>query len=196
MFAHIHGWVDEIQSDRVIIEAGGVGYELLCSGETLKTLDTAMEAKLYVHFHMSQDNITLYGFATREEREMFRRFLSVSRVGPKLALSVLTHLRVSDIASAILTGNEAALSKVPGMGKKTAARVLLELKEQVTKDLGPAGAFQGESANLDMRAEAIAALIALGYDGVVAGRAVAAVEDCPRVEDMITAALRGLAANK
>ena len=68
MFAHIHGWVDEIQSDRVIIEAGGVGYELLCSGETLKTLDTAMEAKLYVHFHMSQDNITLYGFATREER--------------------------------------------------------------------------------------------------------------------------------
>lgn len=196
MFAHIHGWVDDVQPDRAVLEAAGVGYEILCSTATLKTLDVGMEAKLYIHFHQVQDTVTLYGFASKEERAMFRRLIGVSRVGPKLALGMLSHLEVSDIAAAILTENAAALSRVPGLGKKTAARLLLELKEQVSEDVAPTGVFAGESKALDMRAEATAALVALGYDGVVAGRAVAETPDCPRVEDMITAALRSLAAKK
>lgn len=124
---------------------------------------------------------------------MFRRLIGVTRVGPKLALAVLSHLSVSDITAAILTENDAALSRVPGMGKKTAARLLLELKEKVSADMGATGELGG-GVSLDMRAEATAALVALGYDGVVAGRAVSAAPACERVEDMITAALRSLAA--
>lgn len=195
MFAHIRGTVDEIAPDRVVIEANGVGYELQCSTATLKTLQTGATAKLFVHFHLSQDSVALYGFVSTEERAMFRRLTGVTRVGPKLALAVLSHLSVADIAAAILTENDAALSRVPGMGKKTAARVLLELKEKVSADMGVAGELAG-SVTLDMRAEATAALVALGYDGIVAGRAVAAAPDCQRVEDMITAALRSLAAKQ
>lgn len=194
MFAYIHGRVDELLPDRAILEAGGVGYELLCSTATLKLLKAGAEAKLYVHFYMAQDSLAFYGFATQEERAMFRRLIAVTRVGPKLALSVLSCLSVNDVAAAILTENAAALARVPGMGKKTAARLLLELKEKVTEDMGPAGSLNGEGVALDMRAEATAALVALGYDGLVAGRAVASAPDCERVEDMITAALRSLAA--
>lgn len=140
--------------------------------------------------------MALYGFETKEERAMFRRLISVTRVGPKLALSVLSALSVQDITLAILTENTAAFDKVPGMGKKTAARVLLELKEKVTADDAAAADMQQSikgSSNMDIRSEAIAALVSLGYDGVSAGRAVAAVEDCDKVEDMITNALREIA---
>ena len=118
----------------------------------------------------------------------------MTRVGPKLALSVLSALRVSDIAGAILTENAAAFDKVPGMGRKTAARVLLELKEKIGQDeIASAGIPQAATEGLDMRGEAIAALVSLGYDGVTAGRAVAAVGECTKVEEMITQALRTLA---
>ncbi|NCB30961.1 MAG: Holliday junction branch migration protein RuvA, partial [Clostridia bacterium] len=87
MFAHIRGIVDDIQADRAVLEAGGVGYELQCSAATLKTLQAGAQAKLYVHFHLSQDMVALYGFATVDERAMFRRLIAVTRVGPKLALA-------------------------------------------------------------------------------------------------------------
>ena len=176
MYAHISGIVDEVLADRAIIEAGGVGYELLCSSQTLKCLKAGAPHKLYTHFHisLSQDVMALYGFETKEERAMFRRLIGVTRV----------------------TENAAAFDKVSGMGRKTAARVLLELKEKVTADdaaIDPSAGIKGSTGNMDIRSEAIAALVSLGYDGVSAGRAVAAVEDCDRVEDMITGALREIA---
>lgn len=197
MYAHISGIVEEVLADRAIVEAGGVGYELLCSSQTLKCLKAGAPHKLYTHFHisLSQDVMALYGFETKEERAMFRRLIGVTRVGPKLALSVLSALSVQDITLAILTENAAAFDKVPGMGRKTAARVLLELKEKVSADDSaavPSGA-SNNAGSMDIRSEAIAALVSLGYDGVSAGRAVAAVEDCDRVEDMITGALREIA---
>ena len=196
MYAHIRGTVSEIFPDRVVLEACGVGYELYCSAQTRKNLHVGDEKKLYVHFHisLSQDVMALYGFETEEERAMFRRLIGVTRVGPKLALSVLSALRVSDIAGAILTENAAAFDKVPGMGRKTAARVLLELKGKIGQDeIASAGIPQAATEGLDMRGEAIAALVSLGYDGVTAGRAVAAVGECTKVEEMITQALRTLA---
>ncbi|MDR0841517.1 MAG: Holliday junction branch migration protein RuvA [Christensenellaceae bacterium] len=193
MYEYIRGIVDEIGPDRAVAEAAGVGYLLLCPATTLKTLQAGKEAKLYTHFHIAQDAIALYGFCSNEERAMFRRLIGVTRVGPKLALAVLSHLSVSDIAGAILTENADALSSVPGMGKKTAARLLLELKEKVSEDMRRAGLEQSYGGALDMRTEATAALVALGYDGVVAGRAVASADDCDRVEDLITQALKGLA---
>jgi len=198
MYAHIRGKVQEIETDRAVIEAAGVGYELICPSSTLKCLHSGQEHLLYTHFGFSstQETMTLYGFETKEERTMFRRLIAVTRIGPKLALSVLSALSVSDIAAAILTENAAAFDRVPGMGRKTAARVLLELKEKISpEDMAgsPMAASAADAKGMDMRAEAVAALVSLGYDGVTAGRAVSAVPECARVEDVITQALREIA---
>ncbi len=192
MYAYIRGTIDEKSIDRVVIDAGGVGYELICSDATLRQLSVGSNAKLLTHFNVTQDGtVTLYGFGTADERAMFRRLIAVNRVGPKLALGILGKLTPSDIAMAIVTQNAAAFDRIPGLGKKTAARLLLELKEKVTEDtMTTAGAPQVAEGGVDMRTEAIAALVALGYDGVSAGRAVSAVGECARVEDMITKALR------
>lgn len=191
MYAYIKGIVDEKGIDRAVVEAAGVGYELLCPDSTLREITAGREAKLLAHFNITQDGVALYGFYTKEEREMFRRLIAVNRVGPKLALSILSKLSPQDIAMAIVTQNAAAFDRIPGLGKKTAARLLLELKEKVSnEEMASSSVPNPSDSSMDMRAEAIAALVALGYDGVSAGRAVSAVGECGRVEDMITMALR------
>ena len=191
MYAHIKGTVDSVYPDRAVIEAAGVGYELFCSSMTLRELLPGKTAKLYTHFHIAQDAIALYGFRSDEERAMFRRLISVSRIGPKVALSVLSVLTPEDVALAIVTDNTAAFDRVQGMGRKTAARLILELKGTVDAAEGiPAAAVSDD--NSSVRAEAIAALVSLGYDGAVAGRVVTGLPACDRVEDMIKNALKEL----
>ena len=192
MYAHIRGEVAELFPDRAVIDAAGVGYELFCSGKTLDTLRAGSQAKLLTHMHMAENVMALYGFADDAERAMFRRLLSVTRVGPKLALSVLSVLTPADVAAAIVTENAAAFARVPGMGKKTAQRVLLELKEKVDAQ-ETAGA--GGAENSGQRAQAVAALVNLGYDGASASRAVMAVERADSIEELITQSLRKLAKN-
>ncbi len=190
MYAHIRGIVDQIGVDRAVIEAGGVGYELNCSSATLRTLTLGASAKLYTHFHLSQDTVALYGFASDEERAMFRKLIAISRIGPKVALNVLSVLAPEDVTLAVLTDNAAAFDRVPGMGRKTAARVILELKgkvdaaDQAPQDQGPG------ASSASIRTEAIAALVALGYDGAEAGRVVAGLPAADTVEEMIKNALR------
>ena len=191
MYAYITGIVDELLSDRAVLEAGGVGYELFCSAMTLKRLRAGQKERLYTHLHLAEGIMALYGFYEPEEKDMFRRLLTVTRVGPKLALSVLSVLTPSDVAGAIVTNNAAAFDRVSGMGRKTAQRVLLELKERVeTSEMLGAGANADAP---DIRSEAVAALVSLGYDGLAAGKAVAAVEKAESVEALITAALRKMA---
>ena len=134
MYAYIKGIVDEKGIDRAVVEAAGVGYELLCPDSTLREITAGKETKLLAHFNITQDGVALYGFYTKEEREMFRRLIAVNRVGPKLALSILSKLSPQDIAMAIVTQNAAAFDRIPGLGKKTAARLLLELKEKVSEE--------------------------------------------------------------
>lgn len=191
MFSHINGIVFEASADRAVIEAAGVGYELLCSANTLKRLVAGEQARLFVHFHIAQDSVALYGFYDTQERAMFRRLIGVTRVGPKVALSVLSVLTPQDVALAVMTDNAAAFDRVPGMGRKTAARVILELKEKVEASSVNGISSTGEEAN-SMRSDAIAALVSLGYDGAVAGRAVASIDECSKVEELITLALRKL----
>lgn len=197
MFAFLEGIADSIDADRVIINVSGVGYELLCSRNTLDRIGKGEVVRLYTHFQLSQDAVALYGFVTQDERAMFRQLITVSKIGPRTALSALSVLTPSDITSAIVTENAAAFEGVPGIGKKTAARLLLELKEKISlNDIITANARvetkNAVSASNAMRSEAVAALMALGYDGVSAGRAVNTVDDCERVEDMITAALKAM----
>lgn len=194
MYAHIRGEVTEIYADRVVIDAGGVGYELYCSAKTLQTLQTGRQAKLLTHLRIAEDIMALYGFVDDTERVMFRRLISVTRVGPKLALAVLSYLTPADVAAAIVTDNAAAFTPVPGMGKKTAQRLLLELKEKIgTEEMIGAGLPAQSVGEGDMRSEAVAALVALGYPGSAASRAVIEAQNAETIEEMITQALRSLA---
>ncbi len=191
MYAYISGIVDELRPDRAVLEAGGVGYELFCSAMTLKRLKAGQKERLYTHLHLAEGVMALYGFYEPDEKDMFRRLLTVTRVGPKLALSVLSVLTPGDVAAAIVTDNAAAFDRVPGMGRKTAQRVLLELKERVGIGEMLGGEFSLDAP--DIRSEAIAALVSLGYDGLAAGKVVAAIEKAENVESLITLALRKLA---
>ena len=196
MYAYIRGIVSDIAADRAVLEAAGVGYELFAGRKTLDKLIMGEEAKLYAHLHLAEGVQALYGFYTEEEREMFRRLIGISRVGPKLAVSVLSVMEPSDVISAVITDNPAAFDPVQGMGRKMAQRVILELKEQVKDTPIPAGkAGQTVQVNVaeNIRVEAVQALVALGYDGLTASRAVSAVEDAKNVEELITKALRKLA---
>lgn len=195
MFSYIRGIVTEIGIDRAVIEAGGVGFELMASSNSLKRLTEGFEGKLYTHLYLSDGIMALYGFYDLEEKEMFRKLIGVTRVGPKLAMAVLSNLTPNDIAAAIVTENPNALARVPGMGKKTAQRVLLELKENVaaTDMLGIPSNSDEVSGTSDFRAEAVAALVSLGYDGLSASRAVTSIKEASSVEELITKALRSLA---
>ena len=196
MYAYIRGIVSDIAADRAVLEAAGVGYELFAGRKTLDKLILGEEAKLYTHLHLAEGVQALYGFYTEEEREMFRRLISISRVGPKLAVSVLSVMEPSDVISAVVTDNPTAFDPVQGMGRKMAQRVILELKEQVKDAPLPVGK-PGQAVQIgvaeNIRAEAVQALVALGYDGLTASRAVSAVEEAKNVEELITKALRKLA---
>lgn len=193
MYAFIQGVAGEVANGRAVLETGGVGYELFCSAMTLEKLRVGSHARLYTHLHLAEGVMALYGFYEPEEKDMFRRLLSVTRVGPKLALSVLSVLTPQDVAAAIVTDNAAAFDRVAGMGKKTAQRVLLELKEHVRAEemLGAGG--EAADNGQDARAEAVAALVSLGVDGLSASRAVSGVSEFDTVESLITAALKTLA---
>ena len=196
MYAYIRGIVSDIASDRAVLEAAGVGYELFAGRKTLDKLILGEEARLYTHLHLAEGVQALYGFYTEEEREMFRRLIGISRVGPKLAVSLLSVMEPADVISAVVTDNPAAFDPVQGMGRKMAQRVILELKEQV-KDTAVPLSKPGQPAMTNVaeniRSEAVQALVSLGYDGLTASRAVTAVEEARNVEELITKALRKLA---
>lgn len=196
MYAYIKGIVDETGADRAVVEAAGVGYELFCSSMTLKTLIVGAQAKLYTHLHLAEGVQALYGFADTEERDMFRKLLNVSRIGPKVALSVLSTMTPSDVRAAIVTDNPAAFDRVAGMGRKTAQRVILELGESIRQEnigTAPAKVADTKPTIASMQSEAVAALTSLGYDGLTASRAVAKIKEAGSVEELITKALRSMA---
>lgn len=196
MYAYIKGIIDETGADRAVIETAGVGYELFCSTMTLKTLIIGEQAKLYTHLHLAEGVQALYGFADVEERDMFRKLLNVSRIGPKLALSVLSSMTPQDVRAAIVTDNPAAFDRVSGMGRKTAQRVILELGESIRQEsqsMAPAKSAQAKPSLPSLQSEAVAALTSLGYDGLTASRAVAKIKEADSVEELITKALRSMA---
>ena len=196
MYAYIKGIIDETGADRAVIEAAGVGYELFCSTMTLKTLVVGREAKLYTHLHLAEGVQALYGFIDTEERDMFRKLLNVSRIGPKVALSVLSTMTPSDVRAAIVTDNPAAFDRVAGMGRKTAQRVILELGESIRQESvgsAPIKAAEAKPSLPSLQSEAVAALTSLGYDGLTASRAVAKIKEADSVEELITKALRSMA---
>lgn len=194
MFWFLKGEVSEISSDRLALDVGGVGYELYASGRTLDALKAGQNVRLEVHTHITQDSFALYGFSSSHDKAMFKRLISVSRVGPKVALSALSIYESSQIAAAIVTGDEMLLARVPGLGKKTAQRIILELKEKIAaEEAVSSDIVRLLPADGNVVHEAVTALIALGYDNATASRAVKAQESSSSIEQLITNALKSLA---
>lgn len=199
MYAYIKGELTEKTTDCAVVEANGVGYQLICPTSTLSTLgETGTTVKVHTYLYIREDVMQLYGFATKSERDMFLRLLSVSGIGPKVATAVLSGLSVTQLAVALVTDDVRSLSNIPGIGKKTAQRLILELKEKVSNDELKGSDGVKPPTKLDpfeasARQEALHALIALGIRQAEAMRAVDAVDD-PELsaEQLITKALRTL----
>lgn len=195
MISHIEGRVAEKRAGELVIDVGGVGFLLLCPASTIAAAPAAGETfRCYTHFSVYDGGMDLYGFATKEDREMFRRLCSVSGIGSRTALGVLSTLSLRDLSLAILTGDAASIARAPNVGKKTAQRIILELKDKVdAEDVDMGGAPVAAALNPDASQEAVQALLALGYSGTEAQRAVNAVRDKADTADMlILLALKGL----
>ena len=196
MYAHIEGIVAEKEQDSIVLDAGGVGYLLYVSSATLSMAPAVGEKmKLFCVLNVREDAMELCGFYSREEKKMYERLRSVSGVGSKTALQILSALSVRDLSIALVTGDAAALTRVPGIGKKTAQRLVLELKDKVDDEqlTGQAASVSPRASTNGPEAEAIAALVSLGYSSSEAAKAVSHVAGQTNEADkMIFLALRGL----
>ncbi|QTE67141.1 Holliday junction branch migration protein RuvA [Clostridiales bacterium] len=201
MYAFIEGTVCEKTNGCLVLQAGGVGWQLSCSNNTLMAAPALGETmRCFTFLSVREDALELFGFATREEKEMFLQLTSVSGIGPKTALGVLGAMPLRDLNLAILLGDVNALSRAPGIGKKTAQRIALELKDKVSQadvsaaSAGSAAAVPAASMAADCVAEAIEALTALGYSSTEARNAVSQVRDqSDKPEELIRLALRAMA---
>ena len=204
MISYIKGPLTEIRGDMIVIEAGPVGLEVRVPLSLLDELPkVGEEVKIYTYFQVREDSMSLYGFLSRQDREMFQQLLGVNGVGPKGALGILSALRPNDLRLAILSGDAKAISRAPGIGVKTAQRVILDLKDKVSADdILSSVAEDGESSGDiswqgsggDAVKEAIQALVALGYTNAEAARAVRRTEvtDTMTAEEILKASLRYL----
>lgn len=199
MFAFIEGQVCEKTNGCLVLMAAGVGWQLSCSNNTLQAAPAVGGVmRCCTYLSVREDAVELFGFASREEKEMFLRLISVSGVGPKTALGMLGAMPLRELNLAILLGDVNALSRAPGIGKKTAQRIALELKDKVSQADVSAQADAGAAPAVTMAAdsvtEAIEALIALGYSSAEARNAVSGVRDqADKPEELIRLALRAMA---
>jgi holliday junction DNA helicase RuvA len=190
MIAYLQGKLTEASPTHVVVDCGGVGYSVFIPLSSYDKLPAhGQDVKLLTHHHVNAQDGTqqLFGFATAEEREMFLLLISISGIGPKLGCNILSSASITGLRNAIATGDTKTLSSLRGIGKKTAERLVLELKDKVTGE--------AQAAPADPRlADAILALVSLGYKQMDAHRAVVAVagklDAKASVEELVRAALR------
>ena len=201
MFYYVSGTVAHVEPYLAVIDCGGVGYACKTTSTTISQLQVGKASKLYTYLHVGEGIFDLYGFATQGELGSFKQLIGVSGVGPKAALAILSVCTPQGLAMAVITGDEKALIAAPGIGKKIAQRVILELKDKLKLEDAfemklahqQEEAAEGASDLRDSRQEAVEALVALGYSSADALRAVRKVpEDVPAddVEAILRAALK------
>ena len=194
MIARLRGTLIEKSPSRIVVEVGGVGYDVMVPLSTFYGLgDAGATVALRVHTHVREDVIALFGFLTPLEQDLFERLIAVSGIGPKLALAVLSGIDPPDLVRAIRTQDVARLTRIPGVGKKTAERIGLELKDRLPEAAAAAEPVAADQD--DRRADLLSALTNLGYKGAVAEKAVdTAVKRTPDAafEDMLRDILRGM----
>jgi len=188
----VTGTVAARAADHVVVDVGGVGFLLDVSAVTLRDVAAVGEQTLlFTHLHVREDIMQLYGFSSEEERELFRLFLGVSKIGPKIALAALSCRRAPDLKKALAAGDVALFASVPGIGKKTAERLILELREKMgdaglAGGPGPAGGAAPEQGSVPL---ARAALVELGYSVLEADRLLSSLDAELPVEELIREAL-------
>ena len=201
MFYYLSGTLAERDINTCVIDCGGVGYKLTVSLLTSEALgaEVGKTVKLFTHLAVREDGVELFGFHSPSERDTFNLLIGVSGIGPKAAISILSVLSPDRLATAICTGDVKAISKAPGVGNKTAERVILELKDKVAKNkiFASSGSTAGavSAAHVAARgpaAEAVEALLVLGYDKSTAVSALAGADQSADVSTLIRYALKQL----
>ena len=195
MISYVKGELTEILEDAIVVETGGVGYNIMVPASLFRELPpVGRQVKIYTHFQVKEDAMSLYGFFAREDVRIFRMLIGVSGIGPKGALGILSVLTPDALRFAVLAEDVAAISKAPGVGKKTAQKCIIELKDKLSLqeavEIKMAHNQGGTSVvEDDPRDEALQALVALGYSASEAMRAVKAAQG-DTVEDLIRSALK------
>ncbi len=174
MIAHLRGLLFRKSPNQAIVECGGVGYDVAISVATFSALPAeGKEVKLHVYTKVAEDQLALFGFAEMQEKRLFERLLTISGIGPKLAITVLSGIDAGRLVTAIRGGDHATLVRIPGIGKKTAERVVLELKDKLDElATAPAAASEGSGTLGEVGDDALSALVNLGYARPVAQKAI------------------------
>ena len=202
MISFIRGYVADSTESSVILETGGIGYEIFMTGTAIeRAVRESGEILVHTYFHVREDAMQLYGFLSRDDLQVFRLLLGVNGIGPKAALGILAGLTADELRFAVLSDDVKTLSRAPGIGKKTAQKLILELKDKLNAE----EAFElklahvqekagSEAAAADGSGEAVEALVALGYSSTQALQAVRKVSGIPAddVEGILKAALKNL----
>lgn len=202
MFSYIRGSLAEVYGDRIVIETGDIGYDISVPLSVIEKLPSiGSELKVYTYLQVKEDGLSLFGFLNRHDLEMFRQLIGVNGIGPKGALGILSALSPDSLRMAIISGDAKSISRAPGVGAKTAQRIILDLKDKVksedileevfAENIPDAGMSQAGAA----AREAVDALVALGYSSMEAAKAVKKVEVTGNMtaEDILKASLKYLA---
>ena len=197
MIGYIKGKVISNNDNVILLENNGIGYEITCSVSAFTKMMQDREGGIFTYLQVKEDGIALYGFVSLEEKKMFLKLISVSGVGAKMGITILSGMSLKDLALAIATSDVKSLSKIKGLGKKSAERIIVELRESVSS-IGDGGAdcpLLASTANSNEGENAVMALISLGYTRAVAVKAVngAMSTGANAVEEIIAIALRSLA---
>lgn len=199
MISYIRGELAEILGDIVVLESGMVGFNIRVPGAVLSSLPPiGAEMKLYTYLHVREDAMSLFGFLSRDDLNLFKQLLGVNGVGPKAALGILSVISPNDFRFAVLAGDAKAISRAPGIGAKTAQKIILELKDRITLE----EALEQEQVSHtvhrvpeNQKQEAVLALTALGYSNTEALKALSKVKNANElsVEQLLKAALKNMA---
>lgn len=197
MIGYLKGKILNLTADCALIETGGVGYEVQLSGSAMQNISGRSEGEVYTYMQVREDGISLFGFSTLQEKDMFLKLITVSGVGPKMGVTVLSGMNAKELTTAIATADVKKLSSVKGLGKKTAERIILELREKIS-----AGAITVEKSGESVITPRISAgdedaevaLMSLGFTRAESAKAVARAKEqgANSVEDILMLALKGM----
>lgn len=197
MFSYIQGRVEEINPEGIVLDHDGIGYEIGLPQSSLSQIRRQMQLRVYTYLQVRDDGFSLFGFLKREDLDLFKLLIGVGGIGPKGALSILGVLSVDQLRFAIAAGDDKTIAQAPGIGKKTAQRVILDLRDKIdfTQTLeAQLDSRASDSSSDDIRGEAILALNALGYSSAEALQAIRDLDiSSMSVEDLIRAGLKELA---
>ena len=196
MYEYIKGKITDVMADKIIIENNNIGYEIYMTEIALSELNIDEEAKIHTYYNVTQDNISLYGFKNLEEKKMFENLISVSKIGAKTAIGILSSISTAEFAIAIITNDIARLSKLPGIGKKTAQRLVLEIIDKVKAEEIIFTEEKERKSNeqyitvSEKEKDVVEALKVLGYNAKEVEKIMGSLDITSSTEDMIKQALK------